>query len=241
MAYNLSYTQSMNQVQERQLPGVFAINMRHPDGRNGYIFIQSLLQANDAEGRRVYRLRRQVHHGLYYNAVRLTDGELANNEYQAVQTLKPSGNMARRMRWKYGRHAMVNTGAGLRYPLLVITPFAVLPVMDQSNFIPIVDPPVAATVPIVPAIRPRYTIKDIPQHALRLMLQGAVMLEEICPITGEEIDISNGAITTCFHLFERNAIATWLAMPSSKNSCPVCKVACDSYSLDEPPPLDMSG
>ena len=67
------------------------------------------------------------------------------------------------------------------------------------------------------------------------------MTEEVCAITGEEIDVANGAVTSCFHLFEKNAIATWLAMPNSRDKCPVCNENCNSYTLDDdsPPPLVM--
>jgi hypothetical protein len=57
------------------------------------------------------------------------------------------------------------------------------------------------------------------------------MQEETCSITGEEIDVTNGAMTSCFHIFEKNAIATWLAMPNSQDKCPVCNCKCNSFTV----------
>jgi hypothetical protein len=87
--------------------------------------------------------------------------------------------------------------------------------------------------PLVPTIIQRHMIHMIPQHAVRAFLRDAAMQEEICPITNEEIDVTNGAMTSCFHLFEKNAIATWLAMPNSEAKCPVCKNKCTTFTLEE--------
>jgi hypothetical protein len=93
-------------------------------------------------------------------------------------------------------------------------------------------------VPAVPALLPppegppKYPIDTIPQHIIRALLRDAVMQEEICPITNMELDVSNGAVTSCFHLFNRDAICKWLSMPGSRDKCPVCNCPCNSYTLD---------
>jgi hypothetical protein len=121
--------------------------------------------------------------------------------------------------------------------------------MTTRSFIPIREPlapvPLAQVplAPVLPAPRPaprNYVMTSIPQHIVRALLRDAAMQEEVCPITSEEIDISNGAITSCFHLFEKNAIAKWLSLPNSLDKCPVCNCPCNSYTLDEPPPLDTA-
>ena len=79
---------------------------------------------------------------------------------------------------------------------------------------------------------PVYSISTIPQHAVRAFLTYAVLTEEQCSITGESIDITNGAVTTCFHVFQKDAIAKWLAMPNSQDKCPVCNAKCNMFTLD---------
>jgi hypothetical protein len=91
--------------------------------------------------------------------------------------------------------------------------------------------------PVAP-VQKKYPITTIPQHIVMALLRDAAMQEEVCPITSEEIDVTNGAVTSCFHLFEKNAIMQWLLMPNSRDKCPVCNATCNSFTLDEPPPLD---
>ena len=143
----------------------------------------------------------------------------------------------------------------------ITSPSTVLVPCRTETFIPIVNPgPVPVPVPVqqaghqaaqqaaleqliaenpivhtgphnVPNAPKVYTIATIPQHAVRAFLRDAAMQEETCSITGEEIDVTNGAMTSCFHLFEKNAIATWLAMPNSQDKCPVCNCKCNSFTV----------
>jgi hypothetical protein len=71
----------------------------------------------------------------------------------------------------------------------------------------------------------------IPSHAILALLRDAAIQGFTCPITTDEIDIANGAVTSCFHLFEKNAIATWLESEKSKKQCPICKKECKSFTL----------
>jgi len=103
----------------------------------------------------------------------------------------------------------------------------VAPVAPVAPVVPVA--PVAPVVPVAPVIN--YTIQKIPQHIVMALLRDAAMQEEICPITSEELDVTNGAITSCFHLFEKNAIMKWLLTPNSHNKCPVCNTPCNSYTL----------
>ena len=136
-----------------------------------------------------------------------------------------------------------------------IEPGTTLPQIQTQSFIPITQPVQQANpVQPVPQLQlpaniaamniPRNIIKNfpittIPQHIVMALLRDAAMQEEVCPITSEEIDVSNGAVTSCFHLFEKNAIMQWLLMPNSRDKCPVCNTQCNSFTLDNgPPPLD---
>jgi hypothetical protein len=159
-------------------------------------------------------------------------------------TKKGSGTVTRPLRWWH-------TNKALRYdgdytPILKINSLSALPAMKPTSFIPIreaaVPVQVAPVAPVAPLIQQvRYPITTIPQHTVRALLRDAAMEEEICPITSEEIDVTNGAVTSCFHLFEKNAIAKWLLLPNSRDKCPTCNAACNYYILnDEPPRLDTS-
>jgi SUMO ligase MMS21 Smc5/6 complex component len=67
---------------------------------------------------------------------------------------------------------------------------------------------------------------------VRAILRDAAMQEEVCPIIGNEIDITNGAVTSCFHIFEKNAITKWLSTPSSQEKCPICSAKCIAFTLN---------
>jgi hypothetical protein len=121
--------------------------------------------------------------------------------------------------------------------------------MKPTSFIPIIEAALPVAAPVAPAPLPtvpvpqeqsiRYKITTIPQHTVRALLRDAAMEEEVCPITSEEIDVTNGAVTSCFHLFEKNAIEKWLLLPNSRDKCPTCNTPCNYYILnDEPPRLD---
>jgi hypothetical protein len=67
--------------------------------------------------------------------------------------------------------------------------------------------PVAAAVPV-------------PKFVADALVTAAVAAEAICPITMEPITAASAAVTSCFHVFEANAIAIWL---TTNHSCPTCK------------------
>jgi hypothetical protein len=109
-----------------------------------------------------------------------------------------------------------------------------LPTVQARSFIPI-NTPATPVVPILPIEKTKFPITTIPQHVVMALLRDAAMQEEVCPITSEEIDVTNGAVTSCFHLFEKNAIMQWLLMPNSRDKCPICNTQCNSFTLDEQP------
>lgn len=235
----------MNQVPEvaiplRPLPDHFVVHTSY-GGREGYALYRWIDGGNDDHNRKIHALRAFRHDDLYYNII--DDTTLPTN-YTSVKCKKAQGNIIRTMIWKYTGKVLRYTGneGNRRYPVINITNIStVLPPHRTDTFIPTLinnhpaptEP--AAPVPPVPTVPtgPKiYTIAIIPQHAVRAFLRDAAMQEEVCSITGDEIDITNGAMTSCFHIFEKNAIAMWLAMPNSRDKCPVCNCKCNMFTID---------
>jgi SUMO ligase MMS21 Smc5/6 complex component len=54
------------------------------------------------------------------------------------------------------------------------------------------------------------------------LIAASVAAEATCPITMEPITAATAAVTSCFHVFEANAIAIWL---TDHQTCPTCKQA----------------
>ena len=203
------------------------------------------------EGQQVHSLRPLPHMSLYYTIT--NDETLPLNEY-VIQTKKSHGNVIRPARWWYTRKVLEYTGnhGDRRYPVIKIQQATtVLPAYRTNTFIPIVqdgqqpNPTLQQNPALQQAqlqalhqlidenpVLPVYSISTIPQHAVRAFLTHAALIEEQCSITGESIDIANGAITTCFHTFQKDAIARWLSMPNSQDKCPVCNTKCNMFTLD---------
>jgi hypothetical protein len=229
---------------ERTLPEYFVIKTTLAN-REGYALYRWTDAGNDNDNRRIHVLRPFRHGDLYYN---IREDTTLPVDYTSVQTRKSQGNVVNSMKWKYTRSILIYSGAsGNRwYPVIHITNMSRLPIHRVYSFIPIVtenpvQAPVAPVAPVTNQVQvtntqaPKiYPITTIPQHAVRAFLRDAAMQEEICSITGDEIDITNGAMTSCFHLFEKNAIAMWLAMPNSRDKCPVCNAKCNMFTVDSP-------
>ena len=64
----------------------------------------------------------------------------------------------------------------------------------------------------------------LPKFVTDALVRDAVAMGATCPITMEPIKAAEAAVTTCFHIFERTAIAAWLAQADT-HTCPVCKQA----------------
>lgn len=214
------------------LPERFVVETRWRNERRGFSLVRATLDGD------IDTLKSVGHENLFYSI----DTHPPPNTIKRTQRIKKhSGNIEHTIHWTY-TNKRLRHGTTL-YPVLKFTPMNFLPATNQSSFIPIVDPaplnPPNTAVPN-PVLNPmpaqitleKIIIKDIPKHALRLLLLGALIEGEECPITGSAIDATNGGVTSCFHLFERDAIATWLAMPNSNKKCPVCTQPCDVYLLD---------
>jgi hypothetical protein len=222
-------------ILEPELPPVFCVE--YMKGMiNGYAYIESTIIISD-EGQRIHVLKSKDHEGHFF---RLINNRAYVLEHQTIWktsiSKKRFGRVNRPMRWR-------NTGEALRYnnidyPVIrIATSSLVLPIIPAGSFIPLRQngAPILQPVNVVVEEK-KIQISKIPQHAIRALLRDAAMEETACPITGEDIDITNGAVTSCFHLFDKDAIATWMNMPISHDKCPVCNMKCLVYNLDENPP-----
>lgn len=244
-AFQAAPVQPIQPVQEHQdLPITFCIKTRH-QGRDGYYLMRWSHGGLDANGKIVHILKPANHHNRFYNISNMA----RTRRWNDIVSKKNSGTMTRPVRWMF-------TGSRLtfeddRIPIIQITPMSTsLPQMKPYSFIPITQP-VEQPNPVqpVPTLQlpahiaamntvKKFPITTIPQHIVMALLRDAAMQEEVCPITSEEIDVANGAVTSCFHLFEKNAIMQWLLMPNSRDKCPVCNSPCNSFTIDNgPPPL----
>jgi len=185
-----------------------------------------LLDFTPIEGTTSFRAFRLPNHNRFYPLIQtnLTTPIATQNHH--VRLRKPRGQTDHPCRWKYTRECL--TYQNEFYPVLTITPAAFLDtdiIKHESSWVPIREE--------VNNIRLNVAIKsviEIPCHAILALLRDAAIQGSVCPITTDEIDIANGAVTSCFHIFEKNAIATWLASDKSKKQCPVCKKECKSFT-----------
>lgn len=83
--------------------------------------------------------------------------------------------------------------------------------------------------------------ESIPRRIAWLIAEDAQKQGDTCAITMEEISPMTAAVTTCFHVFNGDALTDWLAhhRTSPYTPCPVCR---KDFSMtrsyeDEPPPL----
>lgn len=207
------------------LPNTFAVHTTM-NGREGYAIYTCL---NSEAGVKV--LVNGHHDNLYYNVV--TDATLPLG-YNTIQSKKSHGTVTRPMNWAFTRDVLKYNGIdGIngvrRYPIIKITSMStILPKFKTYSFIPIVAEPVQP----LQVVRPVNLILTIPQHAVKALLTYAALQEDVCPITSNEIDVSNGAVTSCFHTFEKEALSKWLALESSRDKCPVCNAKCKMYAIE---------
>ena len=226
------------QVQQQQdLPISFAILTKRGQTR-GYYLVRWSHGGLDATNKIIHVLKPANHHNRFYN---IHAFQRTGIRWNTIVTKKNQGTMIRASKWKFVNERLHSGGD--RIPVIRISPSSsTLPLMPSYAFVPIttnnnVQAPPVPVVP-VPAVPPvnitvtrKYPISTIPQHIVLSLLRDAVMQEEVCPITSENIDVANGAVTSCFHLFEKNAILQWLLMPSSQDKCPVCNCPCNSFTL----------
>lgn len=85
--------------------------------------------------------------------------------------------------------------------------------------------------------------ESIPRRIAWLIAEDAQKQGDTCAITMEDISPMTAAVTTCFHVFNGDALAEWVARHTNalKIPCPVCR---KDFSMirsyeDEPPPLAL--
>jgi hypothetical protein len=210
------------------LPVKFAVEMRF-NNRVGFC----LFKTGDPEELRYDTLSRQNNHNYFYNIESYTPPNTTRHSQNIKRTLEHV------IHWSYTVKQLKHNETII--PIIKLTPKKHLPDTATWSFVPIVErnapetpapAPAPLPVPIPPIIvQNKLPIKEIPNHAIRLLLLGAIIEGEECPISGTALDATNGSVTSCFHLFERDSIARWLALPHTNKKCPVCMQACDLYVL----------
>ena len=237
------------------LPAAFCVETII-DGRHGYAYLrtneQAVPQIEGPQGPEgpttLFIINNKNHDNKYFRVINDTAHILQNRSiWRNTLTRKGNGHIQRIAAWRFTGVTLKYTAAtGLDFDYQVIkfrNTQAVIPVASIRSFIPLVNQPAVPGAPAVPAVPAvpediivpalHYDIQDIPQHAIKLILLGAIIEGEACPITTDEITIENGAITSCFHLFEKTALSRWLQLPASRNMCPVCKSKCNIYTMNE--------
>jgi hypothetical protein len=236
----------INAITTVSLPPAFCIESIR-NGRAGYSFFGTVEE--EVQPVNVFVIKPKSHQDMYFQIINDTARILLNRTtWRQTLTRKSQGRLNRLATWRH-------TGACLKYddieyPVLrVQNSIAIIPLIKDQSFIPIVNnnqatrvitPPIhippttrnmtPPTRSVPPPLQP--IIDVIPQHAIKLILLGALIEGEICPITTNDITLMNGAVTTCFHLFDKDAINQWLNTPASRGECPVCKDSCVSYSMN---------
>jgi hypothetical protein len=62
--------------------------------------------------------------------------------------------------------------------------------------------------------------QSLPKFVADALIRDAVAAAATCPITMEPITVATAAVTSCFHVFDANAIAIWF---TNNHTCPTCK------------------
>jgi hypothetical protein len=89
-------------------------------------------------------------------------------------------------------------------------------------------PPLAAPVAPLPVVHAVIAInvplKPIPKRIAWIIAEEAK--DETCPILAEPISPITAAVTTCFHVFDHDAINEWFVRNPVNTRCPVCRDLC---------------
>ena len=85
-------------------------------------------------------------------------------------------------------------------------------------------PAVTVAPPPPPSEKPTSNHAPLPAFVARALLRDAMSGDQTCPITMDALEEGAAAVTSCFHVFNRDALAEWIARQGA--SCPVCKQIC---------------
>jgi len=97
-------------------------------------------------------------------------------------------------------------------------------------------PPAAAAAPsAAPAVASSASVsqvhqkKGIPRRIAWLIAEDACKRGDLCPIVQEELSPLTSSVTSCFHVFNTEAIASWEARQEGRElPCPVCREPCQT-------------
>ena len=231
-----------------QIPEAFAARAVL-NGRQGYAFFTAVGVPAMGDQPAAVRLIKQNHNNRFYNI----QSRAANGMgWQNIHLMKQQGTVRKFAQWIHTTEQLYYQGA--TWPVIRIMPFMHVTAINRNCFVPRVDnePAAPAQNPIVPnqpvpnppnppnPMNKKHPITGIPPHAIRALLEHALFQEAKCPILDVDIDVENGAVTSCFHIFEKTAIGQWLRAPNSQQKCPVCNTPCDAYMLPEAPPSPIT-
>jgi hypothetical protein len=76
------------------------------------------------------------------------------------------------------------------------------------------------------AVAPKPEVRKtnpMPKHIVQLIAENAVSRAEQCPITMDDLTLENASVTSCYHVFNHDAINKWF---EKDTTCPVCKTEC---------------
>lgn len=70
----------------------------------------------------------------------------------------------------------------------------------------------------------------IPTFVAEALVHSAIAKDESCPISMESYELGKNktVVTTCYHIFQKSALDTWL---ESNTCCPVCKQTLGDYTV----------
>jgi len=68
--------------------------------------------------------------------------------------------------------------------------------------------------------------KKLPSYIKQMLKEYSIKKRDICSISDIPITMDS-EVTSCGHVFHKESIQQWLSMPSSNNSCPICRERCD--------------
>ena len=109
-------------------------------------------------------------------------------------------------------------------PRLMIRGYPIVPIQHQGVY---ARAEIMETEGVMESTRiPQVPIQipsKIPIHIQKIVLTDAVTKNDHCPILSEPITMDNGVVTSCGHVFIKEAINTWL---STNTRCPICKTNC---------------
>jgi hypothetical protein len=79
----------------------------------------------------------------------------------------------------------------------------------------------------LPLHLPKQT--KIPSHIVRGFVESAINKKEVCPISLDALVMGHVAMTTCGHLFEKEALMN--AINTSCPTCPTCRAVIKEYDI----------